>query len=187
MMEDISGLINSSIIINKRFKTNFNGNKVSNARSPNYLFIDALISEGGEYFYHYLDKLGISSEPNMMLIPARHNYYDCNDLTGVNILINLRRLNLIKHLDSFFHVLGKELSRGASFIGCFSENRLTKSIDLDSLNKKRQESFLRSKTSPLKINKTDVSRLLDQHGFATVDMSEIGELTFFRAISAYFC
>ena len=178
-MEDISILHKSDVIIDKKVRINFNENKVSPERNSNNPVIDNLIAEGGETFFHYLKWLGLADEPNMLVLSSRrHYYYDHNDLKGVTTLINLKKLNLIKHLDSYLHIVFHVLSPKTIFIGCFSDKRTQKRIELTSRNYKRRINFLDSRID-IEFDKIDVSRLLESHGFKVIDMTEINGLTYF--------
>ena len=43
-----------------------------------------LAAEGDENFFHYLNWLGLSNEPNLLVLSSRHHfYYDYDDLKGV--------------------------------------------------------------------------------------------------------
>jgi hypothetical protein len=181
MMEDTLILLKSDIFIDKKVRTNFSGNKVTPERNNKNPVIDNLIAEGGENFFHYLNWLGLANEPNMLVLSSRHNYYyDRNDLKGVTTIINLKKLNLIRHLDSFLHIVYNVLSPKTNFIGCFSDKRTQKRIKLPSRMSKRRINYLDSKIE-IETDKIDVSRLLESHGFKVIDMTEINGLTYFRS------
>jgi hypothetical protein len=180
MMEDILVLNKSDIIIDKKVRTNFNRNKVPPERIIFNPVIDNLIVEGGESFFHYLNWLGLADEPNMLVLSSRYHYYGHNDLKGVTTLINLKKLNLIKHLDSFLHVVCNVLSPKANFIGRFSDKRIQNSIEPRPRIFKRRNSFFESKIY-FEIDKIDVSRLLESHGLKVMDLTDINGLTYFRA------
>jgi len=179
-MEDISILQKPRIVTDKKVRTNFNGTKLSHERTITNPVLDNLIAEGGENFFHYLNWLGLVNEPNLLVLSSRHHYfYDCNDLKGVTTLINLKKLNLIKHLDSFLHTVCHVVSPKTNFIGCFSDRKSQKGIGLSSRMYKRFINFLDSRID-IEIDKKDVSRLLESHGLKVIDMTEINGLTYFR-------
>jgi hypothetical protein len=145
--------------------------------------IDNLIAEGGENFVHYIKWLDLSKEANLLVLSSRHHfYYDHNDLKGVKVLVNLRKLNQIKHLDSFLHVVFRVLPPGATFIGCFSDSgsqiRKGSPFYQSARLYNRFINFLDSKIDR-ELNKKDVMELLDSHGFKVVDMAEINGMTYF--------
>jgi hypothetical protein len=145
--------------------------------------IDNLIAEGGEHFVHYLHWLGLEQEANLVVLPSRHHYYyDINDLKGVTVLVNMKKLNLIKHLDSFLHVVFRVLPPDATFIGCFSDSKKQKingtAFYQPSRIYSRFINFLDSKTDK-DMSKNEVMELLDSHGFKIVGMAEINGLTYF--------
>jgi len=179
-MEDIMNLQKSAIMTDKKVRTRINGNKLSPERSINNPGIDNLITEGGENFFLYLHWLGLANEQNLLILSSRnHYYYDNNDLKGVTTLINLKKLNQIRHLDRFLHTVYNVISPGTDFIGCFSDWKTQKEITLHSRMYKRLINFLDSKTD-IEIDKKDVSGLLESQGFKVMDMTEINGLTYFR-------
>jgi len=121
-MENILLLPESDIIAGKKLRSRINGVFFSHERESVSTFIDCLISEGGETFFHYLNGLGHAYKCNMMLLSSRHNYcYDYSDLRGASTIINLKRMNRVPHMMSFLNTISKAVTEGACFAGCFSE------------------------------------------------------------------
>jgi hypothetical protein len=179
-MEDISTLNKPGMIGEKKARTNFNGTKHSSERTSTYPVMDNLINEGGENFFLYLNRLGLTEDPNLMLLSSNHHYYyDFDDFKGVTTLINLKKLNLIKHLDSFLYTVSHVLSPKTNFIGCFSDRNTQKEIGSPPRMYKKFINFLDSRID-IEIDKKDVSKLLETHGFEIIDMTEINRLTYFR-------
>lgn len=143
--------------------------------------INDLIAEGGENFFNYLEWHGLADENSMLVLSSRHHYYyDPNELQSVTTLINIKRLNLIKHLDTFLHSVVNVLSPDSNFIGCFSDWKTQKGNGLKSRMYKGFINFLDARID-MDFDKNDVSRLLESHGLRVVDMTEINGLTYFRA------
>jgi hypothetical protein len=94
-------------------------------------------------------------------------------------LINLKKLNLIKHLDDFLHSVYNGLSPKANFIGCFADTKSQKGVSLISRLYKKFINILDAKIDA-DINSREFSRLLESHGFKIMDMTEINGLTYFR-------
>jgi hypothetical protein len=113
----------------------------------------ALFAEVGLNFFRFLRSLGLSADPNLVVLSAKDNYF-CNEnkLKNARIIINLKKLNLIKHLDLFLNTLVLILPPNTSFIGYFSDEAL---------------------------NRNEVSELLEKNGFKTLDMKEMNGLTYF--------
>src|SRR5665647_2486589 len=107
-MED-SLILNKTLInSDQTARTKISRNIISPERAVNNPVIDNLLTEGGENFLHYLHRVGLANEQNLLVLSSRrHYYYDYNDLKGLTILINLKKLNLIRHLDSFLHTVSK--------------------------------------------------------------------------------
>lgn len=180
-MEDISILNRSDIITDRRIMTSFNRVNLSPERTTINPSIDYLISEGGEYFIQYLRFLGFENEPNLLVLSSNHHYYyDFNELKGVTILINLKKLNLIKHLDSFLHTIYRGLSPKTNFIGCFSDRNTQNGAKLSSRMFNGFINFLDSRIDN-DLNKNEVSEILETHGFTIINMKEMDGLTYFYA------
>ena len=140
-----------------------------------------LIAEGGENFFNYLEWHGLTNEDNMLVLSSRrHFYYDPVELMAITTLINVKKLNLIKHLDAFLHSIEHVLSPESNFIGCFSDWKTQKGAGIPSRMYKGFINFIDSKID-VDYDKKDVSKLLESHGFKVMDMTEINGLTYFRA------
>lgn len=142
-----------------------------------------MAAEGDENFFHYLNWLGLSNEPNLLVLSSRHHYYyDYDDLKGVRVLVNLKSLNVIRHLDSFLHVVFRVLPSKASFIGCFTENKRSggRGFSLQGTSSifNRFINFIDSKTERY-LDRNDVKRMLESHGFSIADMTEIDGKIYF--------
>ena len=175
-MEGALILNKSEIITDRKVWTNFNRIDLLSEESRNNLVVDHLIREGGDNFFFYINGLGLANESNMMILSSRHNYYyDYNDLIDVTILINLKRLNLIKHLNSFLNIVSEALPPKSNFIGCFSDYRSQKRNELPS---GMYKGF--TTAAIIEIDKNDVSGLLESYRFKVMDMTEINGLTYFR-------
>jgi hypothetical protein len=137
------------------------------------------VSEVDEDFINYLSWHGLANEKNLLVLSSKlHYYYDYEELKGVKTLINLKKLNLIKHLDDFLQTLYSGLSPEANFIGCFSDKK-TERISVSSRYYNKFLNFIDSRFS-IEIDGKDFSKLLESHGFKVIDMTEINGLTYFR-------
>jgi len=178
-MEDILLLRRSEIITDRTIRMNSNESGLSPEMAVYDTYIENLITEGGETFFNYLRGLGLENERNMMVLSSRHHYcYDYKDLQGVNILINMKILNKMRHLDSFIITVSRVISPETKFIGCFSDSSCSISNGLIQRNGKRINNYLDSVTD-IKFDKNDITQLLQSHGFKVCDMTEIKGLTYF--------
>jgi hypothetical protein len=138
-----------------------------------------LTAEGGVTIFQYLKKFDLFREPELLILsPNIHFYYDENDLKDVRTFILLRKLNLIKELDSFLKTLTLILPPDVNFVGCFSDNKTLKWNGFVSNLSNKINNILDSKTDHF-LDKEDVSGLLEKHGFKIVDMTEMDELILF--------
>jgi hypothetical protein len=148
---------------------------------------DTLVLEGAGTFLEYLKWLDLADDPNLLVLSSRHHFfYDQNDLKGVNVLVNIKRLNHIRHLGSFLHILFRVLPSGANFIGCFSDSgnikRNGKVFFRSSIFYKKFIDFLDYRTDR-NMSKSEVTELLDTHGFIVINMKEIKGVTYFNALN----
>lgn len=143
--------------------------------------INDLIAEGGENFFNYLECHGLANEDNMLVLSSRHHYYyDPNELQSITTLINVKKLNLIRHLDSFLQSIVHVLKPESNFIGCFSDWKTQKDSGFSSRMFKGLINFLDAKTD-VDFDRHEVSKLLESHGLKVIDMTEINGMTYFRA------
>lgn len=180
-MEDISILNRYDTLIERKIITSFNRTNLLPERSAINAAIDYLISEGGEYFLNYLRFLGLENEPSLLVLSSNHHYYyDFNELKGVSTLVNLKKLNVISHLDSFLHTIYRGLSPRTNFIGCFSDRNTKNGVGLPSRMFKGFINFLDSRIDN-NLNKNEVTEILETHGFKVINMKEMDRLTYFYA------
>jgi hypothetical protein len=167
-MENILLLPESEIIAGKKIRSKMTGVFFSHERESVSTFIDCLISEGGETFFHYLNSLGHAYKCNMMLLSSRHNYcYDYSDLRGASMVINLKRMNRVPHMMSFLNTISKAVTEGAFFSGCFSEHSTPGSTFCS--------------IPSHEISRDEMVGHLESTGLIVFDMTEIKGLTYFIA------
>lgn len=183
MIENTSTVNKSDIINSPRVKSALDEKAITRDGGDVNPILEGLVAEGGENFYHYINWLGLSTEPNLMILSSIHHYYyDFNDLRGVRTLINLKQLNQINHIGNFLNNVFRVLPSRANFIGCFKDNKIRRGIavpfyqsfkflsGLISMVDSRTERFM---------SRRDVIKLLESHDFRITDMTEIGSLTYF--------
>ncbi len=179
-MEAISILQRPVTTADRKVRTNLKQTKVQPETRKNILVPDRLIAEVDENFINYLNWHGLANEDNLLVLSSKlHYYYDYEELKDVTTLINLKKLNLIKHLDDFLHTLYNGLSPKTNFIGCFYDRKTQKEVNIISRLYKKFINILDSKID-VDIDSRDFSRLLESHGFKIIDMTEINGLTYFR-------
>ena len=139
----------------------------------------SLTAEGGKNFFRYLKSFNLFKEPELLILsPNIHFYYDENDLKGVRTFIILKKLNLIKDLDTFLHTVFLILPENINFVGCFSDSKTVDGNGFLTGLSTRFNNFLDSRTDH-NMDKKDVSDLLEKHGFKIIDITEMNGLTFF--------
>ncbi len=165
------------------FPRNFFDSKLfpTGTRMKNHVLENILLSEGGEDFFLYLKSTGLSSEPDILVLSSLHHYYyDHSDLKDVGILVNLKKLNDIKHLESFLHTLFRLLPSGAHFIGCFRRGSRNEPVAHQSKFFNGLAGIFDTKAAR-NLSKRGVTSLLEEHGFRINDITETNGLTYFWA------
>ena len=145
-----------------------------------------ILSEGGDDFYNYLSWIGLSKDPNLMVLsPNHHYYYDHNDLLGIKTLVNIKKLNLVRHLESFLHILYRILPAKSYFVGCFrncSQNAVSSRLK-DTSGYINGIMNIFNAGNERSLTKRGVTTLLEEHRFKVIDITDINGLTYFWAQS----
>lgn len=166
---------------------------------------EILAAEGNESFKHYIEWLGLSRDPKLVVLSSVHHYYyDAEEMKNVRTVVNLKELNQIRETGSFLQSMYLILPPKCYFIGCFVDNKKQNGFSFRkrSLNyNKRQKpedvnngiasripflnmifNILDLKTNKFLSRKT-VTQLLQNYGFKVIDMTELEGLTYFCAQS----
>jgi hypothetical protein len=143
----------------------------------------SLITDVGLNFFRFLKSLGISGESNLVILSSKDNYFcDESELKNARIIINLKRLNLIKHLDLFLNSLVRILPPDISFIGYFSDDVRRNENDIKTCpiigNLKKAFHFFGSGRNHI-LNRSEVTEILEKNGFKTINMKKMNGLTYF--------
>jgi hypothetical protein len=159
--------------------------------------VDQLITEGGNDFYNYLKKTGLAKE-DLIVLYSRHGYfYGEEEMTFAKTIVNLKELNHIPDIKSFFHSQLNILPQKCNYIGCFvnsnkhDHHRLRSGsadmADLVDLGIYSQYAFLNrlysifdSRTNSY-MSERSVTLLFRMHGFEMQDMTECNGITFFHS------
>lgn len=165
--------------------------------------IDKLITEGGEGFYNYVDSLGLSNDPNLIVLSSTHHYYyDAEEINRAKTIVNLKELNRIKELSGLLQSHLTLLPANCNFVGCFVDNKKNERFSLRKnitpyekiRNSDHQElgivsrfpfmnmiySFMDSRTDTY-MSDQSVTVMLSNYGFKVLNMTEINGLTFFHS------
>jgi len=160
------------------------GDARSDERPGTNPLLENILSEGGEDFFQYLTWIGLAKEQDLMVLSSvQHYHYDHNDLLGIKALVNLKKLNQIRHPDSFLHTLFRIMPSNAYFAGYFKSN--PKGARRSKFS--RALRFLCGLVKHLNPgHETCISRkiakgLLEGNGFKVLDMTEINGITYFWA------
>lgn len=165
--------------------------------------VDNLISEGGEGFYNYVNRIGLANDSNLIVLSSQHKYYyDSEEIDKVRTVINLKELNLIKQISSLLHSHLRFLPLRCNFVGCFVNNEKTDRYALrksSCYNEKIKNndkvelgiisrfpfinmlySIMDSRTNKY-MSEGLVTSMLSVHGFKVIDMTELNGLTYFHS------
>lgn len=180
-MEDIYTLQRSRVVSERQIRTSIAGSRFPSESPLTNPVMESLYAEGGENFFNYLSWFGLVNEPDLLVLSFRNHYfYDRDDFKGVRTLINLKKLNLIKHLDSFIHIVNDVISPKTNFIGCFYDRDSCSRVDLPARFYKKFVNFIDLKVF-VEFDRNYVSGLMKSNGFRVVDMTEINGITYFFA------
>jgi len=164
--------------------------------------INILRTEGGDSFYNYVSFLGLTKDPDLMVLSSMHHYYyDPEELNRFNTVINLKEFNQIKDIKSFLNSFLQYLPENSNFIGCFTDNEKVNGYELkyrSSSDHKRGlddidngivsafpflnmlYSLMDSKIYNY-MSRMTILHLLREYGFKMVDMTEDRGLTLFHS------
>ena len=165
--------------------------------------VDKLISEGGEGFYNYVNRIGLANDSNLIVLSSQHKYYyDSEEIDKARTVINLKELNLIKQISSLLHSHLRFLPLRCNFVGCFVNNEKTDRYALrksSCYNEKIKNndkvelgiisrfpfinmlySIMDSRTNKY-MSEGLVTSMLSVHGFKVIDMTELNGLTYFHS------
>ena len=112
-----------------------------------------------------------------------HYYYDHKDMAGIQTLINLKKLNQVKHLESFLHTLFRILPSRAYFVGCF-RNGSHHGKGTSFYNSARFFTGIVNifdSRSERALTKKGVTQLMEEHGFKVIDLTDLNKITYFWA------
>jgi len=162
--------------------------------------VDQLITEGGNDFYNYLRRIGLVKE-ELIILSSRHGYfYGEEEMINAKTIVNLKELNQIPDIKSFFHSQLDTLPQKCNYVGCFvnsakhdqhklrpgSADKMTQLdlIDLGIYSQypllNRLYSIFDSRTNST-MTERSVTLLFRMHGFEMKDMTECDGITFFHS------
>jgi len=182
-MENIS-VLEKGANNNKLNSENFNEKLLLYERTFTNPVVENIISEGGDDLFKYLSWTGLAKEPNLMVLSSMHHYYyDHKDMAGIKTLVNLKKLNQVKHLDSFLHTLFRILPPMAYFVGCFrnSSSRTKRTSFYNSSRFFTGIVNILDPSSERALTKKGVTQLMEEHGFKIIDITDLNKTTFFWA------
>jgi hypothetical protein len=171
-------------------------------RNETNLVFQKLVSEGCESFFSYFEWLGLTDDPNIIILPSTgHYFYDAEDMKEVKTVVNMKQLNQIKQIKDFMHNIYHILAHQSYLIGIFVDKKYQTNLSNSGLNQFEPESkvdpvengieskipflnmmynIMDSKTNRY-MSKTSVSLLLTGAGFKVLNMTTLNGLTFFCA------
>jgi hypothetical protein len=202
-MRDKIIIYEPDIINNQKINNLISLNGSSTSFNKDNPAFKTLIAEGHEDLIKYLEALGLSKDPNLVLLSSKHHYYyDAEEMKNVKTVINLKEINQIKQIKSFLHTMFHILPQKSNFVGCFVDKeknfgyyfRENLSINNSGNSNNSVEngitsripflnmvySIMDSKTNRY-LSRVTVFSLFDDHGFKVLNMTDINGLTYFLA------
>ena len=192
---------NSDIVNDKTVNDAYPRNKALGKSHLNRLF-DELSDAAREDLIEYLDRMGLASEPDLLVIPStRHYFYDAEDMKGIKTVVNLRQLNQVREVREFLRNIVDLLPVKSNFVGSFVDNKVQNGFSDKYSNQPREisekeeawengiesripfinrmYSFIDSKTNRY-LTKRAVKNLLKEVGLELVGMTDLNGLTYFH-------
>jgi hypothetical protein len=152
-------------------------------------------------FSNYIEWLGLSNDPKLVVLSSVHHYYyDAEEMKNIKTVVNLKELNYIKDISSFLNSMFLILPPKSYLLGCFVDSkkqgifsfREKKTVSYN--NEQSEEikngitsrvpflnllfTFLDAKTNKY-LSRSNVTLLLENNGFKIADMTELNGLTYF--------
>ena len=186
-MENVSVINNTFLFNGKTNLANIKREKSSSGVTSLSSYIFNVIAEGTVNFLSYLKNLGVSKEPDLMILSSKQHYRNENDLKSVRTSVNIKKLNHINHLDIFLSNVVRISTPDTNFIGYYSDKKTLKGngnpYNQPSGLLSRFINFMDSGTDH-NMNKNEVLGLLETYGFKIIDMNDRSGLTFFHSQNA---
>jgi hypothetical protein len=154
-------------------------------------------------FFNYLEMLGLTKIPDLVVLPQSHHYYyEAEDLKNLKLLVNLKHLNYTKNLMNFLFVIYHILPPLSYFAGSFFVNEkqsvfISRSRKSSDLVPGRFATTGNGLTSGMQLidkmyrlidfgskrylTKGSVGFLLEEASFKVRDITEINGLSYFCA------
>ncbi len=185
----------ANLLINPETKT---------VSSPEYsTSFETLAREGWDNLLDYIEWLGLGKDPDLVVLPSVHHYYyDIEDMKNIKTVVNLKGLNQIKQIESFFRSIFNILQLKSNFIGFYIDNEKINYYELENYSLleyknvlydaienglvsrspfiNRLNGIMDSRTSR-SLSKRYVSSLIEKSGFKIMDTTEINGLTYFHS------
>ncbi len=200
-MDSGSAEKNSDVIKDQTVNGTYPKNASSGESHLNRLF-DELSDAAREDLIEYLDRMGLASESDLLVIPStRHYFYDAEDMKGIKTVVNLRQLNHVREVRDFLRTIVDLLPVRSNFVGCFVDNRVQNGFSDKYSNMPRElsekaeayengiesripfinrmYSFIDSRTNRY-LTKRAVTHLLEECGLQIISMTDLNGLTYFH-------
>jgi hypothetical protein len=138
----------------------------------------------GFSFFRYLWCAGLTRESGMIILSSHEGAnWGRRDIGNARMLINLRRLDLIRHLEMFVSSLVRLLPPETTFVGCFAQRGLDAAGTQASGSHGGFWNGLSGHGGGTcqMLSRARVSALLEGSGLEVIDMREMNGLTYFHS------
>jgi hypothetical protein len=162
---------------------------------------EILVCEGNDSIRQYIEWLGLSRDPKILVLSSIHHYYyDAEEMQNIHTVVNLKELNHIKEISNFLQSMFLILPPKCYLIGCFIDNKRQSGFSFrkrpEDINPAQQKlETLNGIVSSVPILNTifnildakpnkylsvkNVTLLLRNNGFKVIDMTELSGMTYF--------
>lgn len=143
-----------------------------------------LLAICGFSFFRYLWSAGLTKESGMIVLSSHQGAnWGRRDLKDARMLVNLRRLDLIKHLEMFVSSLVRLLPPETTFVGCFAQRVFVSPATEASGGHGGFWNTLPGHGAGRyqMLSRARVSAMLEGSGLEVTDMREMNGLTYFQS------
>lgn len=151
-------------------------------RSTAVFRIVSIIILCGFSFFRYMRSAGLAGRQGIIVLSSHEGAnWGRNDLRRAGMLISLRRLDLIKHLEMFLSSLVSLLPPDTSFVGCFAQKNAEGSDHAGLFTGFHSKRTHYAISGYQELNRDRVSSILERCGLVVINMKQLNGLTYFHS------
>lgn len=151
-------------------------------RSTAVFRIVSIIILCGFSFFRYMRSAGLAGRQGIIVLSSHEGAnWGRNDLRHAGLLISLRRLDLIKHLEMFLSSLVSLLPPDTNFVGCFAQKNAESTGHAGLFAGFHLNRNYYANSGYPELNRDKVSAILERCGLVVINMKQLNGLTYFHS------